>query len=114
MYSIYIFKILYSKIGQGFMRFMSWDRTCENLLCQLVKMKAFEKDKKSSWIFKPWLKTFIISLNCNRIGLFNAVKYSVVTGNQWLILLTQIWNFQNLVKYTSRNYKDSKSVRIFT
>jgi hypothetical protein len=46
--------------------------------------------------------------------LFHPVQSLVVSRNLWLILLSKIGLFLNLVKRTSKNDKDSKSVLIFS
>jgi hypothetical protein len=44
---------------------------------------------------------------------FHPVNRLVVERNLWLILLTKILLYPNLVKHSSKNSKDSKSVLIF-
>ncbi len=50
------------------------------------------------------------------MGMFHPVNISVVTRNQWVILLSKICAFFNLVKTTSKNvynYRDPKYVISF-
>jgi hypothetical protein len=72
-----------------------------------VKNRWQEWQQETLWVQTQW--PGIRKTSHDLMRLFRSTYLSLLTRILWLILLSKIWEFSNLVKFTSKNFWNSKA-----